>query len=113
MHLSWAELLSKFTVVPDHDFVSGVARGFAPSNNGEYVGFMDHLYNPDSGSKLPWELLTDLVAEFENFESFLGSDWEVGLVLVEGNVQNLLLIFLHDRPINISAELKMKINSGN
>ncbi len=112
MHLSWAELLRKFTVVPDHDFVSGVARSFAPSNDGEYVGLMDHLYNTDSGSKLPGEFLTDLVTKFENFESFLGSDWEVGLVLVEGNVQNLLLIFLHDRPINISTA-KMKINSGN
>ncbi len=56
---------------------------------------MDHLYDSDAGSKLSWEFLTDLVAKFEYFETLLSSYWEVRLVLVKGNVQKLLLFFLH------------------
>ena len=83
------------TIIPDHDFVTGIARGFAATYNSQNIGFVDHFDNANAGSELSGELLSNLVSQLKYLESFLSADREVGLVLVEWNVQNLLLIFLH------------------
>lgn len=95
MHLSWAELKIEDTIIPDHYFVSGVTRSFATSNYCKNICLMYHFDDPDASSELSWKFLTDFIAELEYFKTFLRSNREVGLVLVEWNVQNLLLIFLH------------------
>ena len=53
---------------------------------------MHHLYDADSGTELAIYLLADFGGKFENSEAFLSADWEIGLVLVEGYVDYLLLL---------------------
>ena len=87
MHFSWAKLWMKLTVVPDHDFVFGVPWSFASTDQGEDIGFVDNLNDTDPSSELSREGFGDIFAQFVDSEPFLSADAEIGLVLVESDME--------------------------
>ena len=85
------------TVVPDHEFVLGVAGSLSSSHHCKNVSFMDHFNDSDSCSEISGDDQFDFLIEFVYFKTLLGGDGEVGLILVEAGVYYLLFffIFLH------------------
>ena len=59
------------------------------SNHSKDVSFMNHLDDADSSSKISIDDKFDFLPNFIDFESFLGGDCEIGLILIEAGVATL------------------------
>ena len=62
---------------------------------------MNHFDDTDTSAKVAGEFFGDFASQLEDFEALLGADREVRLVLVEGDVQNLLFVLLHIASIKL------------
>jgi hypothetical protein len=69
--------------------------GLASSDHGKYVCLVNHLYYADPCPEISGDDQLYFLIELVNFKPFLGGDCEVGLVLVEASVDDLLFVFLH------------------
>ena len=76
-------------IVPEHHFVIWPLRTFAPSDQGQDVAPIEHLYDANSTVDVSHELPSEWQS-VENPESGLGADSEAILVLIEANVANIL-----------------------
>lgn len=56
---------------------------------------MYHLYNPDASPELSIYLFSDFSAKLKYSETFLSSDCEVWLILVETYMDYLLFLLIH------------------
>lgn len=85
------------TVVPDHEFVLGMAGGLSSSHHCKNVGFVDHFNDSNSCSEITGDDQFYFLVKFIYFKALLCGDGEVGLILVEAGVYYLLFffIFLH------------------
>ena len=69
--------------------------GLASSHHGKDVGLVDHLDDADPCSEISGDDQLDFFVEFVYFEPLLGGNCEVGLILIEASVDDLLFVFLH------------------
>ena len=85
------------TVVPDHEFVLGMAGGLSSSHHCKNVCFVDHFNDSYSCSEISGDDQLDFLVKFVDFEALLGGDGKVSLILIEAGVYYLLFffIFLH------------------
>ena len=65
------------------------------SDHGKYVCLVYHLDYADPCPEISRDDQLYFLIELVNFEPFLCGDCEVGLVLVEAGVDDLLFVFLH------------------
>lgn len=72
---------------------------------------MDHLYDADAGPEFAADLLGDLGADSEDLEALLGADGEVGLVLVEADVDDLLFLGVHRNIIKREGISPTQVNT--
>ena len=65
------------------------------SDHSKNISFMNHLNDSDPGTKISIDDKFDFLSNFIDFESFLGGDCEIGLILIEAGVDYLLFFFVH------------------
>lgn len=70
-------------------------RSLAASDHCKYVGLVNHLDDADASTEISGYYQLYFFIKLVNFKALLSGNCEVGLILVETSVDDLLFVFLH------------------